>query len=62
MQLESPGARAGTLEAIAFGFVGSSGEAPMNCGAQVQLVYRLEINEYRGLERVQLNCQHLKPR
>ncbi len=36
------------LEAIAFGYVGSSGEAPMNGGAQVQLVYRLEINEYRG--------------
>jgi single-stranded-DNA-specific exonuclease len=62
MRLESQGARAAPLEAIAFGFVGSSGEAPMIGGAQVQLVYRLEINEYRGLERVQLNCQHLKAR
>jgi hypothetical protein len=27
----------------------------------VHLAYRLEINEYRGVERVQLNCQHLDP-
>jgi hypothetical protein len=28
-------------------------------GAAVQLAYRLEVNEYRGNARVQLNCQHL---
>jgi len=26
----------------------------------VQLAYRLEINEFRGSERVQLNCQHVR--
>jgi hypothetical protein len=26
----------------------------------VRLAYRLEVNEYNGTERVQLNCQHLK--
>jgi hypothetical protein len=49
------------LDAIAFGYVGSTDEAALSHGAQVRLAYRLEINEYRGLERVQLNCQHLKP-
>ena len=29
---------------------------------RLQLAYRLEINEYRGAERVQLNCQHFKLR
>ncbi len=27
---------------------------------RVQLAYRLEINEFRGSERVQLNCQHVR--
>jgi hypothetical protein len=26
----------------------------------VRLAYRLEVNEYNGMERVQLNCQHLE--
>ncbi|HEY2675590.1 MAG TPA: single-stranded-DNA-specific exonuclease RecJ [Steroidobacteraceae bacterium] len=60
LQLETSGARAAPLDAIAFGFVGSPGEASLSRGAQVRLAYRLEINEYRGLERLQLNCQHLK--
>ncbi len=34
----------------------------MRPGAVVRLAYRLEVNEYSGTERVQLNCQHLKPR
>ncbi len=29
-------------------------------GAAIQLVYRLEINDYNGTERVQFNCQHLR--
>jgi hypothetical protein len=29
-------------------------------GARIQLAYRLEVNDYRGGERVQLNCQHLR--
>jgi single-stranded-DNA-specific exonuclease len=61
LQLEMTGVRAAPLDAIAFGFVGSPDEAALARGAQVRLAYRLEINEYRGLERVQLNCQHLKP-
>ncbi len=31
-------------------------------GREVRLAYRLELNEYNGMERVQLNCQHLQPR
>ncbi|HMH88018.1 MAG TPA: single-stranded-DNA-specific exonuclease RecJ [Steroidobacteraceae bacterium] len=49
------------LDAIAFGYVGGSSEdANLGSGATIQLAYRLEINEFRGAERVQLNCQHLK--
>jgi single-stranded-DNA-specific exonuclease len=49
------------IDAIAFGYMGSPSEdANMRGGATVQLLYRLEINEYRGAARVQLNCQHLK--
>jgi single-stranded-DNA-specific exonuclease len=50
------------LEAIAFGYVGGAAEdARLRSGACVQLAYRLEVNEYRGIERVQLNCQHFQP-
>jgi hypothetical protein len=28
-------------------------------GALIQAAYRLEVNDYRGIERIQLNCQHL---
>jgi single-stranded-DNA-specific exonuclease len=49
------------IDAIAFGYVGGPSEdASLACGAPIQLAYRLEINEYRGAERVQLNCQQLK--
>ncbi|HEY0748833.1 MAG TPA: single-stranded-DNA-specific exonuclease RecJ [Steroidobacteraceae bacterium] len=48
------------IDAIAFGYVGGSSEdASLGCGTPIQLAYRLEINEYRGSERVQLNCQQL---
>jgi single-stranded-DNA-specific exonuclease len=58
MQLHVAGA--GPLEAIAFGYVGGPAEDPLlRSGARIQLAYRLEVNEYRGIERVQLNCQHL---
>jgi single-stranded-DNA-specific exonuclease len=50
------------IEAIAFGYVGGVAEDPrLRSGAGVQLAYRLEVNEYRGVERVQLNCQHFRP-
>jgi single-stranded-DNA-specific exonuclease len=49
-----------SIEAIAFGYIGGAAhEADVRSGAQIRLAYRLEINEYRGSERVQLNCQHL---
>lgn len=49
------------IDAIAFGYVGGSSEdANLGSGATIQLAYRLEINEFRGTERMQLNCQHLK--
>jgi len=60
----APGAAApgaAELEAIAFGYIGGAAEDPsVRPGAEVRLAYRLELNEYRGMERVQLNCQHLK--
>jgi single-stranded-DNA-specific exonuclease len=50
----------GAIEAIAFGYIGGSAEdAQLKPGAALELAYRLEINEYRGSERTQLNCQHL---
>ncbi len=61
MRLEAAHGGSDTLDAIAFGYVGGLSEnAGLGSGAAIQLAYRLEINEYRGAERVQLNCQHLK--
>jgi single-stranded-DNA-specific exonuclease len=61
MRLRLPDVGAQPVEAIAFGYVGGlSEEACINGGAAIHLVYRLEINEYRGVSQVQLNCQHLK--
>ena len=48
------------MEAIAFGYIGGAGEdSQVRSGALIQVAYRLEVNDYRGIERVQLNCQHL---
>ncbi len=61
MRLRLPHAGAQTFDAIAFGYIGSPAEsAGLRGGAAIQLVYRLEINNYRGTARVQLNCQHLR--
>jgi len=50
-----------SLEAIAFGHVGGASEdSRLREGASVHVAFRLEINQYRGNERVQLNCQHLQ--
>jgi single-stranded-DNA-specific exonuclease len=61
----NPGAAGGAvtgadpIEAIAFGYIGGAAEDPqLRNGARIQLAYRLEVNDYRGSERVQLNCQH----
>jgi len=61
MRLRPSHLGAEAIDAIAFGYMGSPSEdANVRGGATIQLVYRLEINEYRGAARVQLNCQHLK--
>jgi single-stranded-DNA-specific exonuclease len=50
-----------TLEAIAFGYIGGPTEDAALCrGVEAEIAYRLEVNAYRGDERVQLNCQHLR--
>lgn len=50
------------LDAIAFGYVeGATDVAAFPPGRAVHLAYRLEVNEYEGRERAQLNCQHLVP-
>ncbi len=59
---EIKGGEAGSraIDAIAFGYIGGAAEeVPMGPGKQVRVAYRLEVNEYRGVESVQLNCQHL---
>ncbi len=56
-------ARSAPLDAIAFGYVGGAMEDPaLRTGNEVSLAYRLEVNEWNGAERVQLNCQHMKIR
>jgi single-stranded-DNA-specific exonuclease len=61
MRLRLPERDSPAIDAIAFGYVGGPAEeADFAGGAAIQLAYRLEINEYRGDKRVQLNCQHLK--
>ncbi len=56
-----PGAAgAGAVEAIAFGYLGGPMQgAALVPGARVAAAYRLEVNEFNGSERLQLNCQHL---
>jgi single-stranded-DNA-specific exonuclease len=59
MQLKT--AEVDPIEAIAFGYIGGAAEDPsLRSGARIRLAYRLEVNEFRGSERVQLNCQHLQ--
>ncbi|MGO9947398.1 MAG: single-stranded-DNA-specific exonuclease RecJ [Steroidobacteraceae bacterium] len=61
MNLELVGGGLSAIEAIAFGYAGAvqADGPPLGYGATVQLAYRLEINEFRGSERVQLNCQNV---
>jgi single-stranded-DNA-specific exonuclease len=61
LQLQAAQPGAAPLDAIAFGHVGGvSDDARLRGGASIRLAFRLEVNEYRGNERVQLNCQHLE--
>ncbi len=49
------------LDAIAFGYLGGGMENSLiRAGKTVRLAYRLEVNEYLGQERIQLNCQHVQ--
>jgi single-stranded-DNA-specific exonuclease len=49
------------IDAIAFSYLGGATEdGSLRPGTAVQVAYRLEVNEFRGAESVQLNCQHLK--
>jgi single-stranded-DNA-specific exonuclease len=59
MQLKAAGAPASVVEAIAFGRLAAPGES-LGSGAKIHMAYRLEINDFRGVERVQLNCQHVR--
>jgi single-stranded-DNA-specific exonuclease len=57
MQLKAADAHA--IEAIAFGYIGGVAEdSRLRSGARIQLAYRLEVNDYRGSQSMQLNCQH----
>lgn len=61
LKLKVKGA-AGPLECISFGYLGSEMEnEAVRAGARVKLLYRLEVNEYNGSERVQLNASYLSP-
>jgi single-stranded-DNA-specific exonuclease len=52
---------AAPLECISFGYFGSEQEnADVHPGARVTMLYRLEVNEYNGAERVQLNAAYLR--
>ncbi|MGA2776594.1 MAG: single-stranded-DNA-specific exonuclease RecJ [Steroidobacteraceae bacterium] len=54
-------ARGESIDAIAFGWIGSEAEsAGLRAGARVEVAYRLEVNEYNGSQNIQLNCQHLQ--
>ena len=59
LKLRRPGATA--LECISFGYFGGEFEdAEVRGGARVKLLYRLEVNEYNGTERIQLNASYVK--
>ena len=48
------------LDAIAFGYFDEAGRAPPPPGARVAAAYRLEVNEFNGRTRLQLNVAHLR--
>jgi single-stranded-DNA-specific exonuclease len=59
LRVEDAALGADSIEAISFGYIGSAAEDPeLRSGARIRLAYRLEVNDYRSSERVQLNCQH----
>ena len=58
LQLRPQASRA-AFDAIAFNYLDDEKRAPP--GGRVRLVYRLDINEYRGERRLQLLIDHLQP-
>jgi single-stranded-DNA-specific exonuclease len=54
--------RPDALDAILFGYLGGTAEpAQLQRGLRIRLAYRLEVNEYQGVERAQLNGQQFRP-
>jgi single-stranded-DNA-specific exonuclease len=52
--------RGGALEAICFGHQdGPYRDVALERGAKLRIAYRLEVNEWNGRERLQLNCEYL---
>jgi single-stranded-DNA-specific exonuclease len=50
------------VDAIAFNYLGGASEsAEVRVGARVEVAYRLEVNEFQGVERLQLQCLHIRP-
>ena len=61
LKLRAAAPQGAAFDAIAFGYVeAGAAAAPPAAGARVAAAYRLEVNEYQGNSRLQLNCQHLK--
>ena len=51
-----------TMDAIHFGYLGSEFDDPrVRAGTRVRLLYRLEVNDYAGTERLQINSSCLMP-
>jgi single-stranded-DNA-specific exonuclease len=57
--LALPGGSASLWEAIAFNV--DTSIWPNTTVTQVRIAYRLDVNEYNGLRKVQLMVQHLEP-
>jgi single-stranded-DNA-specific exonuclease len=56
----SRGPRSAPLEAIAFGWMGRPGAEVPGRDSRVRLVYRLDVNEFQGLSRLQLLVEYLE--
>ena len=59
--LVRPAVDARPIDAIAFGWLARPGRRQPRPQTQVDLVYRLDVNEYQGLRRPQLLIEHLEP-
>ncbi len=57
----SRGPRTPPLEALAFGWMVRPGAAVPARDSRVRLVYRLDVNEFQGLSRLQLLVEYLEP-